>query len=89
MPTLAEQGLKGFESGTWQGVLVPQGTPASVIAQLNAELIKVIRSPEIRARLTGQGAEVVTMSPLEQDAFFQSERQRWAAVVNQAGIKLD
>ena len=89
MPTLAEQGLKGFESGTWQGVLVPQGTPASVIAQLNAEFIKVIRSPEIRARLTGQGAEVVTMSPLEQDAFFQSERQRWAAVVNQAGIKLD
>ena len=89
MPTLAEQGLKGFESGTWQGVLVPKGTPASVIAQLNAELIKVIRSPEIRARLTGQGAEVVTMSPLEQDAFFQSERQRWAAVVNQAGIKLD
>ena len=89
MPTLAEQGLKGFESGTWQGVLVPQGTPASVIAQLNAELIKVIRSPEMRARLTGQGAEVVTMSPLEQDAFFQSERQRWAAVVNQAGIKLD
>jgi len=89
MPTLAEQGLKGFESGTWQGVLVPKGTPALVIAQLNAELIKVIRSPEIRARLTGQGAEVVTMSPLEQDAFFQSERQRWAAVVNQAGIKLD
>jgi tripartite-type tricarboxylate transporter receptor subunit TctC len=89
MPTLAEKGLKGFESGTWQGVLVPQGTPASVIAQLNAELIKVIRSPEMRARLTGQGAEVVTMSPLEQDAFFQSERQRWAAVVNQAGIKLD
>ncbi|MFZ9251838.1 MAG: Bug family tripartite tricarboxylate transporter substrate binding protein [Hylemonella sp.] len=89
MPTLAEQGLKGFESGTWQGVLVPKGTPAPVIAQLNAELIKVIRSPEIRARLTGQGAEVVTMSPLEQDAFFQSERQRWAAVVNQAGIKLD
>jgi tripartite-type tricarboxylate transporter receptor subunit TctC len=89
MPTLAEQGLKGFESGTWQGVLVPKGTPASVIAQLNAELIKVIRSPEIRARLTGQGAEVVTMSPLEQDAFFQSERKRWAAVVNQAGIKLD
>jgi tripartite-type tricarboxylate transporter receptor subunit TctC len=89
MPTLAEQGLKGFESGTWQGVLVPKGTPAPVIAQLNAELIKVIRSPEIRARLTGQGAEVVTMSPLEQDAFFQSERKRWAAVVNQAGIKLD
>lgn len=89
VPTLAEQGLNGFESGTWQGVLVPSGTPAAVVARLNAELIKVIRSPEIRARLTGQGAEVVTMSPAEQDEFFKRERSRWATVVAQAGIKLD
>jgi tripartite-type tricarboxylate transporter receptor subunit TctC len=89
MPTLAEQGLSGFESGSWQGVLVPSGTPAAVVARLNAELIKVIRSPEIRARLTGQGAEVVTMSPAEQDDFFKRERSRWATVVAQAGIKLD
>lgn len=89
VPTLAEQGLNGFESGTWQGALVPNGTPPAVIARLNAELIKAIRSPEVRARLVGQGAEVVTMHPAEQDAFFQRERQRWATVVAQAGIKLD
>ncbi len=89
MPTIAEQGLPGFESGTWQGVLVPAGTPPAILARLNAELIKVIRSPAIRSRLTGQGAEVVTMSPTEQNQFFERERSRWAAVVKTADIRLD
>ncbi len=89
MPTLAEQGLKGFESGTWQGVLVPAGTPKAVVDKLNAALIQVIRSPEVRSRLTAQGAEVVTMAPEEQDKFFKQERARWQTVVNEAQIKLD
>ncbi|MFN4361933.1 MAG: Bug family tripartite tricarboxylate transporter substrate binding protein [Hylemonella sp.] len=89
MPTLAEQGLTGFESGTWQGVLVPAGTPKATVDKLNAALVQVIRSPEVRSRLTAQGAEVVTMSPEEQDQFFNKERARWQAVVNEAQIKLD
>lgn len=89
VPTLAEQGVTDFESGTWQGTLVANGTPAAIIARLNAELIKAIRSPDVRARLTGQGAEVVTMQSAEQDRFFESERKRWGAVVAQANIKLD
>ena len=89
VPTLLEQGIADFESGSWQGVLVADGTPAAVVARLNTELIKIIRSPEIRARLTGQGAEVVTMTPSEQDRFFEVERKRWAEVVEKAGIKLD
>lgn len=89
VPTLAEQGIANFESGTWQGVLVPRSTPEPVVARLNAELVRVIRSPDIRARLAGQGAEVVTMTPPEQDRFFEQERKRWAQVVAQAQIKLD
>lgn len=89
VPTLAEQGVTGFESGTWQGVLVANGTPPAIIARLNAELIKIIRSPDVRARLTGQGAEVVTMQPAEQDALFERERKRWGEVVAEANIKLD
>ncbi|MDB5886177.1 MAG: hypothetical protein JWR74_2348, partial [Polaromonas sp.] len=57
--------------------------------RLNAELIKVIRNPDIRAKLAGQGAEVVTMTPVQQDEFFNREQARWAKVVAQAGIKLD
>ncbi len=65
VPTIAEQGVPGFESGTWQGLLVPAGTPNDVVARLSAELTRIIRSPEIRSRLTAQGAEVYTMSPAE------------------------
>ncbi|WP_298924726.1 tripartite tricarboxylate transporter substrate binding protein [uncultured Ramlibacter sp.] len=88
-PTIAEQGVPGFESGTWQGVLVTKGTPEAIVQRLNAELIRAIRTPDVRARLAGQGAEVVTMAPAEQDKFFRTERERWAKVVQQAQIKLD
>jgi tripartite-type tricarboxylate transporter receptor subunit TctC len=89
VPTLAEQGLAGFESGTWQGVLVPASTPPAIVARLSAELTRIIRSPEVRSRLTAQGAEVNTMSPAEFTAFFEAERRRWAGVVAQGGIKLE
>jgi len=89
VPTIAEQGVPGYESGTWQGVLVPRGTPDALVQRLNKELITIIRSSDVRSRLAGQGAEVVTMTPAEQDQFFDKERARWAKVVSAAQIKLD
>jgi tripartite-type tricarboxylate transporter receptor subunit TctC len=89
VPTLAEQGLTNFESGTWQGILLADGTPAGIINRLNTELIRIIRDPDIRARLAGQGAEVVTMTPQQQDQFFNREKARWAKVVADANIRLD
>jgi len=68
---------------------VANGTPAPIVARLNRELIRIIRSPHIRSKLSGQSAEVVTMTPPEQDRFFDQERKRWLAVVTQANIKLD
>jgi tripartite-type tricarboxylate transporter receptor subunit TctC len=89
VPTLAEQGIKGFESGTWQGVLVPAGTPQAVVNKLSAELIRIIHSPEVRARLSAQGAEVSTLSPADFRTFFERERKSWASVVAQGGVKLE
>jgi tripartite-type tricarboxylate transporter receptor subunit TctC len=89
VPTIAEQGVKGFESGTWQGVLMPAGTPPAVINRLAAELTRIIRSPEVRERLVSQGAEVYTMSPAEFTTFFERERKQWAGVVAQGGVKID
>jgi len=88
VPTIAEQGVKGFESGTWQGLLVPAGTPPEVLKRLAAEVTRIIRSPEVRERLVSQGAEVHTMSPTEFSSFFESERKKWATVVAQGGVKL-
>ena len=89
VPTIAEQGVAGFESGTWQGLLVPSSTPPDIVARLSAELTRIIRSPEIRSRLTVQGAEVYTMSPPEFTAFFAKEQKRWAEVVASGGVKIE
>jgi tripartite-type tricarboxylate transporter receptor subunit TctC len=89
LPTIAESGVAGFESGTWQGVLAPKGTPAHIVQSLNVELVRIIRDPEIRAKLVAQGAEVVTMTPPEFTQFFSTERARWAKVVTEAGVRLE
>jgi len=89
VPTIAEQGVPGYESGTWQGVVAARGVPDAVIARLNKELVRIIRTPDIRARLAGQGAEVVTMTAPEQDQFFAKERARWAQVIKEANVRLD
>ena len=89
VPTIAEQGVKGFESGTWQGVLVPAATPPAVVNRLATELTRIIRLPEVRERLVSQGAEVYTMTPPEFAAFFERERKNWAAVVAAGGVKID
>ena len=89
VPTIAEQGVPGYESGTWQGVLVSRGTPDAIVQRLNQELVSIIRSADIRSRLAGQGAEVVTMTSVDQDKFFNKERARWAKVVTDANIKID
>lgn len=89
VPTIAEQGVKGFESGTWQGVLMPANTPPAVLAKLSAELIRIVRSPAMRERLVSQGAEVHTMSPAEFTSFFERERKQWAVVVKQGGVTIE
>jgi len=89
VPTIAEQGVKGFESGTWQGVLVPAATPPAVVNRLATELTRIIRLPEVRERLVSQGAEVYTMTPPEFSAFFERERKNWASVVAAGGVKID
>ena len=68
---------------------MPKATPEAIVQKLNAALITAIRSADVRARLAGQGAEVVTMAPAEQDKFFAAERERWAKVVTAANIKIE
>ena len=89
VPTIAEQGVAGYETGTWQGVMVRAGTPDYVTRRIHEALVTAIRTPDVRSRLAGQGAEVVTMTPAEVDRFFANERARWAKVVEQEKLQLD
>jgi tripartite-type tricarboxylate transporter receptor subunit TctC len=86
-PTVAEQGVPGFESVAWWGVVVPAGTPPAVVARLNEELVKALKTPEVAEKLAAQGMEVVGSKPEALQAFLQAEITRWAKVVKDNKIK--
>lgn len=88
VPTIGDT-VKGFESGTWQGVMAPAGLPAAQLERLSAELLRIIHLPAVREQLIAQGADISTMPPAEMSRFFETERKGWAAVVAKAGLKLD
>ena len=89
VPTIAESGVPDFESGSWQGVVAPVGTPREVVARLNAEILRIVNAPEMRDRLGKQGADVRTNTPEEFGTFIRSETAKWAKVVKDANIKVD
>lgn len=89
VPTLAESGMPGFEVGAWQGVMVPAGTPPAVVERLNAEIVKALKSPDVRERLALQGAEPLGSTPQEYGAYVKKELARWAGVVKATGVTLD
>jgi tripartite-type tricarboxylate transporter receptor subunit TctC len=86
--TIAET-LPGFEVQSVFGVVVPSGTPREVVRRLNADFIKVLQIPAMRAKLDEFGIEPVGNSPEEFDAYIRAEIERWSRVVKSAGIKLD
>jgi tripartite-type tricarboxylate transporter receptor subunit TctC len=87
IPTIAESGLPGYESVQWYGFFAPANTPREIIDKLNKEAIAILRAPQLRERLAGDGAEVVGSSPDAFGAFYQAELVKWAKVVKDAGIK--
>jgi tripartite-type tricarboxylate transporter receptor subunit TctC len=89
VPTVAEAGLPGFQAGSWYGFLAPAGTPKPIIDKLNAEMVKAIRSTELRERFAAVGAESVGDSPAEFSAFIRAELKRWEKVVRSAGVKAE
>jgi tripartite-type tricarboxylate transporter receptor subunit TctC len=88
-PTIAEQGIKGFESGTYQGIAVPTAMNKALAERLSAALISVIRAPDIRARMASLGAEVMTSTPKETSEFLASEGKRWSGLIARAGSQLE
>lgn len=89
LATIAEQGIKDFEAGTYQGVTAPRSLPRPIVDRLNGELIKVIRSPDLRAKLAEAGAEVMTTSTAEIDGFMNDERKRWSTLIKRAGPRVE
>jgi len=88
-PTLNETVMPKFEVGAWQGMLVPAKTPSDIVKRLNAEVMKALNSPEVKAKLAVQGAEPLGSTPEEYGQYIQSEIARWGQVVKLTGATLD
>lgn len=89
VPTLAEAGLRGFEVGAWQGVMVPARTSPEIVSRLNTELAKALASPEVKAKLAAQGATPLGSTPAEYAAYIRDELARWDRVVKATGATLE
>ena len=88
-PTFRESGLAGFDAAAWQGVVAPAGTPQEIVARLNAEINKALQDPGVRARLAGQGADVLGGTPAEYAAYIRAEMPRWARAIKESGAKAE
>jgi tripartite-type tricarboxylate transporter receptor subunit TctC len=89
IPTIAESGLPGFVSDTWFGVFAPAGTPKEIVARLNAEINKLLATPDFREKLAVLGAEPVGGDPERFAAQIRAENAKWAKVIADAGVKAE
>jgi len=87
LPTFKEAKLPGGDAGTWQGILTTGGTPPAVIARLNAEIGKILDTPDIKAKIAEQGGVVRAGSPDDFKTWLKDATARWGAAITEAGIK--
>ena len=89
LPTIAELGYPGYDAGIWFGVVVRKGTPAPVIAKLNAELRKILDNAELRAKFGAQSLDLMSSTPEEFNAFLAAEVAKWRKVIVDSKTRLD
>src|SRR5437016_6694359 len=86
LPTVAESGFPAYEINSWQGVFAPAGTPKDVVGKINDEIVRMLKAPEVRARMTQEGADPVGSSPEEFSARVASEMVKWSKVAKDAAL---
>ena len=88
VPTLQELGYRGFEASAWQGLVVPTGTPADIVARLGRELALAMKDEELRAKLAEAGVDVLASTPDEFKSYIAAETKKWEALIKLRGISL-
>ena len=89
LPTLAEQGLTGFEAFVWNGLVAPTGTPRAVIERLHSDITALLRQPDVKERLARLAGDAVGNTPDEFAALIRSETSKWAKVIRDTGTKIE
>jgi tripartite-type tricarboxylate transporter receptor subunit TctC len=88
-PTVGESGLKGYETTSWQGIVVPAGTPRAIIQKLNADTVQVLSQPSVRDQFLKLGIETVGDTPEQFGEFLGSENARWGKLIKELGLKAE
>lgn len=89
VPTTAEAGVQGLESGTWYGMLAPARTPRPVIDRIHTAIVKTLQLPDVKARLLAQGVEIIGGSPQQFSVYLESEVAKWAKVIKDANVRAE
>jgi len=89
LPTVAEAALPGFDVTNWIGLFAPAGTPADIVARLNAEVLRTMQAPEMQGRLAAEGARFVPTTPAQFGSYVKAEIAKWAPVVKASGARAD
>jgi tripartite-type tricarboxylate transporter receptor subunit TctC len=89
VPTIDESGLKGFELGSWFGILAPAGTPADIVNRLNGVIVKIVASADFRERMSSQGLDPMSNTPAEFSAYIKSELAKFSKLVQAAHIQAE
>jgi tripartite-type tricarboxylate transporter receptor subunit TctC len=87
VPTIAEAGVPGYESVQWFGMLVPAGTPRPIVERLHQDIVRGLRAPDMKEKLTGLGLNAVGSTPEQFGSYMKSETDKWAKVIKSMGIK--
>jgi tripartite-type tricarboxylate transporter receptor subunit TctC len=89
VPTFIEAGVPGYEASAWNGLLAPRGTPAAIVARLNAEAARAVQAPEVKERMLRFGGAPVGSTPVEFAEFLRAERSKWGKLIREAKLQLD
>ena len=89
LPTLAEEGLKGFAAVNWWGILFPAGVPRPIIDKVNADLVKALATPNVKSRLGELGVETLSSTPEQFGQFMASETERWGKLIKEANLRVE
>jgi tripartite-type tricarboxylate transporter receptor subunit TctC len=89
LPTIAEAGVKGYESGVWFGIMVPAATPRDIVMKLNTAAVQATKAPEFVKRMTDLGYNIIPGSPEQMATMLKEELARWAPIVKASGAKVD
>jgi tripartite-type tricarboxylate transporter receptor subunit TctC len=89
VPTIAESGVAGYEAVNWYGVFVPAGVPKDIVAKLHADVVRVLKQPDVKERFAGEGGDIIANTPEEFGVFIRKEIPKWSKVIKDASVKVD